>query len=155
MGETTINGLIEGGKATSGAPFGPALGPLGVNVAKIIADINAETKAYEGVKVPVKVIVDPVTKNYRIEVGAPPTSALILKEIGAQKGAKNKEESPGNITLDQLKNVAKAKDKKLYGASLKEKVKQVIGTCKSMNISVEGMNAAEALKKIDSGELKV
>ena len=51
--------------------------------------------------------------------------------------------------------MAKAKDKKLYGASLKEKVKQVIGTCKSMNISVEGMNASEAIKKIDSGELKV
>ena len=102
-----------------------------------------------------KVIIDPVSKNYRIEVGAPPTSALILKEIGAQKGAKNKEESPGNITLEQLKNVAKAKDKKLYGTSLKEKVKQVIGTCKSMNISVEGMNAVEAMKKIDSGELKV
>lgn len=155
MGEMTINGLIEGGKATSGPPFGPALGPLGVNVAKIIADINAETKAYDGIKVPVKVIVDSVTKSYRIEVGAPPTSALILKEIGVQKGAKNKEESPGNITLEQIKNVAKAKDKSLYGESLKEKVKQVMGTCKSMNISVEGMNAVEAIKKIDSGELKV
>ena len=30
MSEVTINGLIEGGKATGGPPFGPALGPLGM-----------------------------------------------------------------------------------------------------------------------------
>jgi len=46
MGEVTIHGLIEGGKATSGPPFGPALGPLGVNVAKIIGEINTQTEAY-------------------------------------------------------------------------------------------------------------
>ena len=40
MGEVTINGLVEGGKATSGPPFGPVLGPLGVNVTKIIEEIN-------------------------------------------------------------------------------------------------------------------
>lgn len=155
MAEVTINGLIEGGKATSGPPFGPALGPLGVNVAKIIEDINKQTGAYAGIKVPVKIIVDPATKNYRVEIGSPPTSALILKELGIQKGAKTKEESPGNITIEQLKKVAVAKEKSLYGRSLKEKVMQVAGTCKSMNITIEGMLARDAIAKIESGELKV
>ena len=155
MAEVTVNGLIEGGKATSGPPFGPALGPLGVNVAGIIAEINKQTAVYDGIKVPVKIIVDPATKAYRVEIGSPPTSALILKELGIQKGAKTKEESPGNITIEQLKKVAMAKDKALYGASLKEKVKQVAGTCKSMNITIEGMPAREAIAKIESGELKV
>ncbi len=67
--------MIEGGKATSGPPFGPALGPLGVNIAKIIAEINTKTEGYAGIKIPVKIIVDPTTKNYRIEIGSPPTSA--------------------------------------------------------------------------------
>ena len=155
MAEVVINGLIEGGKATGGAPFGPALGPLGVNVNNIINDINAKTGAYEGIKVPVKVIVDTATKSFKIEVGAPPTSALILKELGLQKGSKAKEEIAGNITLEQVKKVAKAKGTSLYGNTLQSRVNQVLGTCKSMNITCEGMPAMEVIAKIKSGEIKV
>lgn len=155
MPEVTINGLVEGGKATSGPPFGPALGPLGVNVAKIIEEINKQTTGYAGIKVPVKIIVDPATKAYRVEIGSPPTSALIMKELGIQKGAKTKEEVAGNITIEQMKSIAKAKEKTLYGKSIKEKLKQIAGTCKSMNITVEGMPAQDAIAKIESGELKV
>ncbi len=155
MADVIVNGLIEGGKATNGAPFGPALGPLGVNVASIIDEINSKTKAYEGIKVPVKVIVNPGTKKYTVEVGSPPTSALILKELGIQKGAKTKDEVAGNITIEQAKNVAQAKDSKLYGQSLKEKVTQGLGTCKSMNITCEGISAREMIAKIKKGEVKV
>ncbi len=154
MPEVVINGLIEGGKATTGAPFGPALGPLGVNIAGIVEEINQKTKAFEGIKIPVKVVVDPATKKYTIEIGSPPTSALILMEIKAQKGAKNKEETPGEITIEQVKKVATAKDAKLYG-DMKSKVKQVLGTCKSMNIKCEGKDARDMIKEIDSGNVKV
>ena len=155
MAEVVVNGLIEGGKATAGPPFGPALGPLGVNVAKIIEEINSKTKAFEGIKVPVKVVVDPATKAYRVEVGSPQTSALILKELGIQHGAKSKDEVAGNITLEQVKKIAKAKESMLYGKSFAEKVKQVLGTCKSMNITCEGKDAKEIIKAIDSGEIKL
>jgi len=155
MGEVTINGLIEGGKATSGPPFGPALGPLGVNVAKIIGEINTQTGAYEGIKVPVRITVDTATKSYKIEIGTPPTSALILKEIGAQKGAKSKDEVAGNITLAQIEKIAKSKERSLYGGSLKACIKQIVGTCVSMNITVEGRSAKDFIKMIDSGEVKL
>ena len=155
MAEVVINGLIEGGKATGGPPFGPALGPLGVNVTNIINEINAKTKAFEGMKIPVKVSVDPSTKEFKVEVGSPSTSALILKEIGIQKGAKSKDEVVGNITIEQIKKVVKMKDASLFGNSLADKVKQVIGTCKSLNVTVEGMNAKDAIKKIDSQEIKL
>ncbi len=155
MAEVVINGLIEGGKATGGAPFGPALGPLGVNVTNIINEINAKTSAYEGIKVPVKVIVETTNKSFRIEVGAPPTSALILKEIGIQKGSKVKEEVAGNITLEQVKKVAKSKEASLYGNSLASRVNQVLGTCKSMNVTCEGSDAMEMIAKIKKGTVKV
>lgn len=155
MAEVIINGLIEGGKATGGAPLGPALGPLGVSIQKIVDEINEKTKAFDGIKVPVKVIVNPSTKEYRIEIGSPPTSALILKELGLQKGAKTKEEVAGNITLEQVKNVAKAKEMSLYGNSVADKVKQVLGTCKSMNITCEGIDAPAMIEKIKKGEVKV
>ncbi len=155
MAEVVINGLIEGGKATSGPPFGPALGPLGVNVANIINEINAKTGAFEGIKVPVKVTVDPGTKTFKVEVGSPTTSAMILKELGLQKGAKVKEEIAGNITLEQVKKIAKAKEASIYGNSLQSRVTQVLGTCKSMNITCEGKSAMETIAKIKGGEIKV
>jgi large subunit ribosomal protein L11 len=154
MSEVVINGLIEGGKATGGAPFGPALGPLGVNITAIVNEINDSTKAYEGIKVPVKVIVDSSTKKYTIEIGAPPTSALILKEIGIAKGSKIKAEIAGNITLEQVKKIAEAKSNKLYG-DMRSKVLQVLGTCKSMNITCEGMDAKEYTKEIINGKQKI
>ena len=155
MADVTINGLIEGGKASGGPPFGPALGPLGVNINKIVEEINSKTKAFEGIKIPVKVIVDPVTKTYKVEVGSPPTSALILKELGIPKGAKGKDEVAGNITMEQIKSVAKAKAAAMYGNTMASRVKQVLGTCKSMNITVEGMGAREAIAKVNSGEIKI
>jgi len=155
MAETVISGLIEGGKASGGPPFGPALGPLGVNIGAIVDEINEKTKAFAGMKIPVKVIVDPSTKEYRIETGSPPISALILKEAGVQKGAKEKGEKVGNITIEQAKKVAEAKDEKIYGKDLAQKVKQVVGTCKSVGVTVEGKDPVEVIRMIDAGELKV
>ncbi len=141
MTEVVVNGLIEGGKATSGPPFGPALGPLGVNTASIVAEINEKTKAFAGIKIPVKVTVTKETKEFKVEVGSPTTSALILKELGLEKGGKVKEEIAGNITLEQVTKIAKAKEASLYGNTLASRVKQVLGTCKSMNITCDGANA--------------
>ncbi len=155
MTEVVVNGLIEGGKATTGPPFGPALGPLGVNTAGIVGEINEKTKAFAGIKIPVKVTVIKETKEFRVEVGSPTTSALILKELGLEKGGKVKEEVAGNITLEQVKKIAKAKDASLYGNTFASKVKQVLGTCKSMNITCDGANARDAIAKIDSGEIKL
>ncbi|MEM0200967.1 MAG: 50S ribosomal protein L11 [Candidatus Micrarchaeaceae archaeon] len=155
MSEVIINGLIEGGKATSGPPFGPALGPTGVNINDVISEINKKTSSFSGIKIPVKVVVDPSTKKYHVEVGTPPTSALILKELGIAKGGKTKDESPGDITISQAKKIAESKTMSMYGNTLTEKVTQVLGTCKSMNIKVEGLDAKEAIKKLKNGELKI
>ena len=155
MADVTIAGLIEGGKASGGPPFGPALGPLGVNINTIVAEINQKTKAFEGIKIPVKVIVNAETKEFKIEVGAPPTSALILKEIGAPLGAKAKGEIVGNITLEQIKKVAKSKDATIYGNDLGAKVSQILGTCKSIGVTCEGEDPRAVIAKIKSGELKI
>ena len=155
MSEITIAGLIEGGKATGGPPFGPALGPLGININEVVGAINDKTKQYAGIKVPIKVIVETTTKTYKVEVGAPPTSALILKELNISAGAKTKDEIVGNLTLEQLKNVVKSNEAKLYGKSIAERAKQVLGTCKSMGVKCENEDPREIIKKINSGEIKL
>lgn len=84
-----VEALVPGGKASAGPPLGPALGPLGVNVAQVVAKINEQTKDLNGMQVPVKVIVKSRTE-FEIEVGTPPTSALIIREIGVEKGSGDK-----------------------------------------------------------------
>ncbi len=155
MPEVTVSGLVEGGKATGGPPLGPALGPLGVPINDIIKEINEKTKAFEGIKISVKVVVDTSTKRFRIEVGSPSASALILKELGVQSGAKTKEETIGNLTLEQVKKIAAAKESSMYGKDLAQRVKQILGTCKSMGVKCENEDPRSIIKKIDSGELKV
>lgn len=155
MSEVVISGLVEGGKASGGPPLGPALGPLGVNINAVVEEINKKTEAYAGIKIPVKVIVDTATKTFKIETGAPPTSALILKELGIQSGAKAKDEVVGNITMEQLKKVASAKESKMYGNTLEARLKQVLGTCKSMGVKCENEDPRVIIRKINSGEIKV
>ena len=80
--------LVDGGKATSGPPVGPALGPMGLNIMEVVKVINEKTKAFESMKVPVKLTIDTKTKKYEVTVGTPPTSALILKELGIEHKTK-------------------------------------------------------------------
>jgi len=149
----TIKALIEGGKASAGPPLGPALGPMGINIMQIINTINDKTKEFEGMKVPVKIIIDPKTKNFEIEVGTPPAASLILNEMGGEKGSGSPSKHKiGNITIDQAIKVAKMKFDSLLGKDLKEKTKEIIGTCISMGVTVEGKNPKEIQKAIDEGE---
>ncbi len=54
----TISSLVTGGEASAGPPLGPALGPMGVNIMEVINAINEKTKEFQGMKIPVSVIVD-------------------------------------------------------------------------------------------------
>lgn len=147
-----ISALVEAGKATAGAPLGPALGPLGVNIGDIVAQINEKTKSYSGMKIPVTVIVDSSTKEFEIKVGSPPTSALIKKEINLQKGTGNpKTDFVGNISMEQIKNVAKMKVDNLTSTDIKAASKEIIGTCDSMGVKVEGKRAKEIMADVDAG----
>ena len=149
----TIEALVEGGKATAGPPLGPALGPLGVNIMEIINTINDKTKEFDGMKVPVKVIVDPKTKKFEITVGTPPAASLILKELGAEKGSgAPSSHKIGDLTVDQAIKVAKMKYDNLLGKELKQKTKEIIGTCVSLGVTVEGKKPQEVQKSIDDGE---
>ena len=109
MVKEKIEALVTGGKATAGPPLGPALGPMGVNIGKVLAEINEKTSSMAGMQVPIKVIVDTDTKEFEISVGTPPTSALIKKEIGMEKGSGAKDVKSADIPIDLAIKVAKVK----------------------------------------------
>ncbi len=145
-----VEALVPGGKASAGPPLGPALGPLGVNVAQVVAKINEATKDLNGMQVPVKIKVKSRTE-FEVEVGTPPTSALILKEIGVEKGTGDKT-SIGNLNMDQVIKIANVKRRGLLSKTLKNAAREVIGTAGSLGATIDGMPSKEAQAAIAGGK---
>ncbi len=153
MAKETIDVLIEGGKATAAPPLGPALGPLGVNIGQVVSEINKKTADFKGMKVPVKVIVDKDTKEFDIKVGTPPAAQLIIKEAGIQKGSSNPStDFVADLKIEQIIKIAKMKSDSLLGKDMVQKAKEIIGTCDSMGIMVEGKKAREIINEINNGK---
>ena len=153
MGQV-IEVLVEGGKATPGPPLGPALGPMGVNVAQVVKAINEKTKDYAGMQVPVKVDIDPKTKKFTITVGTPPTSALIKKELDIEKGSGNaRTDKVGDLSLEQVVKIAKMKKINSLSYDIRGVVLEVLGTCVSMGVTVEGKDPREVQKLIKNNEI--
>ena len=153
MATEVVEILITGGKATAGPPLGPAIGPLGVNIMNVVKEINEKTKDYEGMSVPVKVIVNTDDKSFEIEVGIPPTSALIKKELGLDKGSTEpKHKVVGELSMEQVVKIAKMKRDSMLSYNLKNATKEVIGTCVSVGVKVDGKDPKEVQKLIDNGE---
>ncbi len=148
----TVDVLIEGGKATAAPPLGPALGPTGVNIGQVVSDINKKTAAMKGMQVPVKVIIND-DKTYDIKVGTPPASALIKKEAEVKSGAGNPlTEKVADLLIEQIIKIALTKKDDLIGKDLKNKCKEIMGTCDSMGILVEGVPGREAIKLVNEGK---
>ncbi len=149
----SISALVSGGEASAGPPLGPALGPMGVNVLQVVNMINDKTKDFPGMKVPVKVEVDSESKKFTVEVGIPPTAALVSKEAGITKGSGAAGTNfAGNITMASAVKIAKMKIDSSYAKDLKSAVKEVIGSCVSSGVKVEEKPAKELFSEITAGK---
>ncbi|HUW43010.1 MAG TPA: 50S ribosomal protein L11 [Thermoplasmata archaeon] len=148
-----IEVLVDGGKATPGPPLGPALGPLGVNVVEIVAAVNAKTKAFTGMKIPVKILIDRMTKKFEIEVGTPPASALILKELGMEKGSGSpKATMVGNLSAEKVLKISEMKQTSMLGKTKRDRFMEIVGTCVSMGVTVDGKDPRDLRVDIDAGK---
>ena len=145
--------LVSGGQATAGPPLGPALGPLGVNVMMIVNKINELTKDYAGMKVPVKVAVDPETKEFEVSIGTPTASALIVSELKIEKGSGTPGTAKvGNLNMEQVLRITKIKRHELLAKNLKVAAKEILGSCISMGVTVDGKDPREVQREIDEGK---
>ena len=153
MVQRTFNFIVNGGEATGGPPIGPALGPLGVNIMAIVNKINEETAEYQGVPVPVDIIIDTDSKVFTVKVGMLSTFALITQALGISKGSQTPNtDFVGDLTFDQLLDVARRKREGVLAASLKAAVREIVGSCQSMGVTVDGQPAGEVQALIGSGE---
>jgi large subunit ribosomal protein L11 len=127
---------IPGGAANPAPPVGPALGQQGVNIMEFCKQFNARTKEANGMITPVIITVYS-DRSFTFITKTPPTSVLILKELGIEKGSavpnKNK---VGTLTKAQVQKIAKLKLADLNVASEQAAMNLVAGTARSMGVNV-------------------
>lgn len=146
-----VEALVDGGKATAGPPLGPALGPKGVNIGQIIAAINEKTKVFDGMKVPVKIVIKD-DKSFDINVGTPPVSALVKGELKIQSGSGNaKTNKVGNLTLEQIKKIAAMKQDDLLGSTLESRICEIAGSCISIGVTIDNKDAKIFINDVKAG----
>lgn len=144
--------LVDGGDMKPNAAISQKLGPLGINIGKVLQDTNAATKNFKGIKVPVELDVNPKTKSFAITVFSPPTAELLKKELGIETASgEAKKIKVGNIGIEQVIKVAQIKYPNMTASSFKAAVKSVVGSCVSLGILVENKEAKEIEKEVDKG----
>lgn len=144
--------IVDGGSMKPGPAVAQQLGPMGINMGKVISDVNEATSGFKGLKVPVELDVDAKTKTYKIEVLSPPMAELIKKELKLEKGSGEAGRFfVGNIAFEQIVNVAKTKQDGLLAKDLKAAVKLAVGSCVSLGILIDNKTAKEAMADIEAG----
>ncbi len=148
----TIEVLVPGGQANPGPPLGPELGPTPVDVQAVVQEINDQTAAFDGTEVPVTVEYED-DGSFDIDVGVPPTAALVKDEAGFETGSgEPQEDFVADLSVEQVKTIAEQKLPDLLAYDLKNATKEVVGTCTSLGVTIEGENPREFKERIDSGE---
>lgn len=145
--------LIDGGDMKPGPAIAQQLGPMGINIGKVIFDINNATKEFKGVKVPVELDINEKTKNFAVRVSSPPTSELLKKELKLEKGSNDhKNLIVGNASIEDIIKITKIKYSNMLEKNFQNAVKSVLGTCKSIGILVENKDPNELIKDVSEGK---
>jgi large subunit ribosomal protein L11 len=148
----TIEVLVPGGQANPGPPLGPELGPTPVNVQDVVQRINDETAAFDGMEVPVTVEYED-DGSFTISVGVPPTAELVKDEAGFDTGSGEPQKNfVADLTVEQVKKIAEQKSSDLLSYDLKNAAKEVVGTCTSLGVTIEGNDPREFKERLDEGE---
>jgi large subunit ribosomal protein L11 len=145
--------LIDGGNMTPGPAIAQQLGPMGVNMGKVISDVNEATKEFKGMKVPVELDIDEKTKEFTVSTSSPPTSELLKKELKLEKGTPDhKNQTMGNASIEDIIKITKVKYSDMLEKEFKSGVKSVLGTCTSIGILVENKNPNELIEDVRLGK---
>lgn len=144
--------IIDGGSMKPGPAIAQQIGPMGINMGKVIQEVNEATSGFKGMKVPVELDINSKTKNFTIRVFSPPVAELIKKEIEVEKASGQAGRNMvGNIAIEQAIAIAKTKMPNMLAKNIKSAVKLVVGSCVSLGVLVENKNAKEIESEIESG----
>jgi len=147
--------LVDGGDMKPGPAVAQQLGPMGINIGKVISDVNSATANFKGMQVPVHLDVEPKTKTFSVKVLSPPVSALIKKELKIEKGSgERKKFAAGNLAIEQVISITKQKHEHMLAKDFISALKSVIGSCMSIGVLIENKEPKEVLEEIAQGKYK-
>ncbi|MCD7865749.1 MAG: 50S ribosomal protein L11 [Clostridiales bacterium] len=127
---------IPAGKATPAPPVGPALGQHGVNIVEFTKQFNARTADQGDLIIPVVITVY-ADRSFSFITKTPPAAVLIKKACGIKSGSGTPNTvKVASITKAQIQEIAELKMKDLNAASLEAAMSMIIGTAKSMGVTV-------------------
>ena len=129
---------IPAGQANPAPPVGPALGQHGVNIMDFCKQFNSKTQKQAGTLTPVEITVY-ADRSFSFITKTPPTSFLILKAAGLDKGSDRPQaEKVATLSADQVREIAQVKMPDLNTDSVVSAMRMVSGTARSMGINVDG-----------------
>ena len=129
---------VKGGLANPAPPVGPALGSKGINIMEFCKRFNAATQEQQGKLLPVLISVYK-DKSFDFVIKTPPAALQLLEAAKIKGGAASPNRNKvGNVSWDQIKEIAENKMPDLNAFSVESAMKMVAGTARSMGITVSG-----------------
>ena len=149
---------VVGGEPPSNAVLSAKLAPFGCNPKKAGETISKGTQEYTNIRIYVKLSIQSrEIKNVEI---MPTCSAYIIKALKEPKRQRKKEKGAvfkhvGNLSFDQIKKIAENMRPKSLAREMKGTVKEVLGSCVAVGITVDGKSPKDVQKEIDEGKYKI
>ena len=149
---------VVGGEPPSNAVLSAKLAPFGCNPKKAGETISKGTQEYTNIRIYVKLSIQSrEIKNVEI---MPTCSAYIIKALKEPKRQRKKEKGAvfkhvGNLSFDQIKKIAENMRPKSLAREMKGTVKEVLGSCVAVGITVDGKSPKDVQKEIDDGKYKI
>ncbi len=129
---------LPAGSATPAPPVGPALGQHGVNIGAFVQAFNEQTRNQAGLVIPT-VITIYKDRSFAFITKTPPAAILLKRAAGLAKGSGvPNREKVGTVTRAQVREIAQSKAPDLNAASIEAAERMVMGTARSMGITLEG-----------------
>mmetsp|Transcript_6907 Transcript_6907/g.17596 ORF Transcript_6907/g.17596 Transcript_6907/m.17596 type:complete len:166 (-) Transcript_6907:121-618(-) len=146
---------VKGAEVPGGSSLAPKIGPLGMSPKKVGDDIAKATKAWKGMNVTVKLICQ--NRVAKVEL-VPSASSMVVKALKEperdRKKVKHVKHS-GNVSLDEIIDIARQMRDKSMAKELKGTVKEILGTAFSVGCTVNKTSPKELQEQIDSGEVTI
>ncbi|KAL7751544.1 hypothetical protein RI367_003008 [Sorochytrium milnesiophthora] len=146
---------VTGGEVAGGSALAPKIGPLGLSPKKIGDDIAKATQPWKGLRVTVQLTVQ--NRQAAIDV-LPSASSLVIAALKEPPRDRKKEKNikhSGNLTLDQIIEVARTMRSKSMARTLAGTVKEILGTAFSVGCTVDGQSPRDVTDKITDGEIEI